>query len=61
MAVPTTGQGSSNQEHDDTCTTFVVNLPGSEARFLVTKRPYINRCLEHLSAYYEMAIFTAAE
>lgn len=30
-------------------------------KFAVSVRPYVRKCLEHLSQYYEMAIFTAAE
>ena len=45
----------------DAAVSFEISLPGSQAKFLVTQRPYMRRCLEHLSTYYEMAIFTAAE
>ena len=30
-------------------------------RFGVAVRPYVQQCLDHLSNYYEMAVFTAAE
>jgi CTD small phosphatase-like protein 2 len=33
----------------------------NNVRFGVAVRPYVQQCLEHLSNYYEMAVFTAAE
>lgn len=39
---------------------FEINLSNG-AKFGVAIRPYLQQCLEHLSTYYEMAIFTAAE
>lgn len=30
-------------------------------KYAIAIRPYIYQCLEHLSQYYEMAVFTAAD
>ncbi len=48
-------QGVNYNLHD-----FEVNLKGG-VTYMVTLRPYLKQCLEHLSQFYEMAIFTAAE
>lgn len=39
---------------------FEFNLKTNE-RYGVSIRPYMMQCLEHLSEYYEIAVFTAAE
>lgn len=39
---------------------FEITLAGG-GKFAVSIRPFVQKCLEHLSQYYEMAIFTAAE
>lgn len=39
---------------------FVITLRNG-AKFAVSIRPYVYKCLEYLQSYYEMAIFTAAE
>jgi TFIIF-interacting CTD phosphatase-like protein len=39
---------------------FTVTLKNG-TRFGVAIRPYAIKCLEHLSQFYEMAIFTAAD
>ncbi len=39
---------------------FTIQLKNG-AKFAITIRPYIHKCLDFLSQYYEMAIFTAAD
>ena len=39
---------------------FTVTLKNG-TKFAVTIRPYMAKCLEHLSQFYEMAVFTAAD
>ena len=39
---------------------FTVTLKNG-TKFAVTIRPYMAKCLEHLSQFYELAVFTAAE
>ena len=59
---------------DETLVHVQYKLPGTEFHnhdfeitlesgitYAVTKRPYMEKCLEHLAQYYEMAVFTAAE
>ncbi len=33
----------------------------SGAKYSISVRPYMTKCLAHLAQYYEMAVFTAAE
>ena len=40
--------------------TFEILLSNG-GKYGVSVRPYVEKCLAHLSQYYEMAIFTAAE
>ena len=39
---------------------FEITLSNS-GQYLVTVRPYLLQCVQHLANFYEMAIFTAAE
>jgi CTD small phosphatase-like protein 2 len=47
------------QDHD-ILQDFEITLPCG-GKFAVSIRPFVQKCLEHLSQYYEMAIFTASE
>lgn len=47
-------------KEDDTPKDFEIHLSNG-GRYGIKIRPYVEKCLAHLSQYYEMAIFTAAE
>lgn len=59
---------------DETLVHVQYKLPGAELSnhdfeiklkdgitYAVTKRPYLEKCLDHLAQFYEMAVFTAAD
>ena len=56
------GPEQTNIQHDGD---FLVKVEGDEGGDSITisvkMRPYLDMCLEHLSKYYEIAVFTAGE
>jgi len=59
---------------DETLVHVQYKLPGAELSnhdfeiklkdgitYAITKRPYLEKCLDHLAQFYEMAVFTAAD